>query len=363
MIEKKRFIAGVPAALILGALFALPASGQVQYRPSPANLLPSQTQTAAQPTAAAVASMTPNYAAAPAYGYPGYAPRQGPVGGYLNGTANVINARGQYDIQYQQAQLMQQDVEREKMKTQQMMRDQMRYEESIKPDSNDIMIQNRERDLRRARNDPPSNEIWSGGALNDLLQAIIGTQSRQGVRGPHVSLDSQLIQHIHVTGQPSGATPSVFRAGGKIKWPLVLQDPRFEMERAPIDEIMPKALSEAKADDIQFATFTSLRDAIGVLGRKVDSMAKDLSLPDLINGQRHVQELTDAMNLLKQPNASKYFNGEWEAKGNSVAELVDHMSKNGLKFAPAGVNDQTSYSALYQALVSYDSGLSRVARR
>jgi hypothetical protein len=355
-----RFI--LPVLPLLGIALGRPAQAQVQYRSSPANLPPSQTQAVARPTAYPVAP-APVYAPPPGYGYPGYPVRQGPVAGALNGQANLVNAVGQYQTQYRQGQLLNQEVEREKMKTRQMFNDQLAYEEAMKPKAEDVRDQQRLLEQRRARNDPPLNEIWSGKSLNVLLAAINDIQIKQGVRGPLVPLGEPLLKHVNVSGRPTELPPTVLRDGGRVRWSLVLQDPRFTKERETIDQLLPQAVKEVRMDSPQFTTFKALRDGVDALDKKIGASARDLSIQDLIIANRSLDEVSKAVSLLKQPNAANYFNGSWEARGNNVAELVDHLSRNGLRFAPAGTSDQTYYSALYHSMLTYDSGLSRLASR
>ena len=53
---------------------------------------------------------------------------------------------------------------------------------------------------------------------------------------------------------------------------------------------------------------------------------------------------------------------EAEAAG-PAADGGTTVLMQGLKFAPAGTSDQTYYTALYQSMLSYDSGLIQLARR
>jgi len=46
-----------------------------------------------------------------------------------------------------------------------------------------------------------------------------------------------------------------------------------------------------------------------------------------------------------------------------VAQLVDDMTRNGLKFAPANPGDEPAYTALYQSMLSYDMGLTQLVSR
>ena len=44
-----------------------------------------------------------------------------------------------------------------------------------------------------------------------------------------------------------------------------------------------------------------------------------------------------------------------------VTGLVNEMTRNGLKFAPASDGGENAYNALYQSLLAYDSALGQMA--
>src|SRR5205823_12857236 len=110
----------------------------------------------------------------------------------------------------------------------------------------------------------------------------------------------------------------------------------FMMERQKIDQLLPQAVKEVSTGDPQFTTFSALKNAVDALDKKIESSAPDLSIQDLITAHRSLDEVSKALSLLKQPNAANYFNGSWQARGNNVSELVDDLTRNGLRFAPAG---------------------------
>jgi hypothetical protein len=76
--------------------------------------------------------------------------------------------------------------------------------------------------------------------------------------------------------------------------------------------------------------------------------------PRHIESNRYLGELNEAMKLLEKPHAGNYFNGKFSARGKTVADLVGHMSKQGLKFAPAVSGDEAAYENLHRALAMYD---------
>ncbi len=60
------------------------------------------------------------------------------------------------------------------------------------------------------------------------------------------------------------------------------------------------------------------------------------------------------MKLLEEHHAGDYFSGKFSAQGKTVADLVQYMTKNGLKFAPAVAGDETAYEGLHKASAVYD---------
>jgi len=82
-----------------------------------------------------------------------------------------------------------------------------------------------------------------------------------------------------------------------------------------------------------------------------------------MDGKKYLRELDSSFSALKDPNVSRYFNGKYAAQGATVNDLATYMANNGLKFAPAVSGDQASYTALYQALLTYDVQMARTVSR
>src|SRR5207244_4022511 len=73
--------------------------------------------------------------------------------------------------------------------------------------------------------------------------------------------------------------------------------------------------------------------------------------------KRYADQLHAAVRTLQDPAVANYFNGSWEAKGNTVEELIRNMTAQGLRFAPATQGDETAYQVLYHDLLAYDTAL------
>jgi hypothetical protein len=73
--------------------------------------------------------------------------------------------------------------------------------------------------------------------------------------------------------------------------------------------------------------------------------------------------LEEAVSALGQPDVTNYFNHKFEAKGRTVAELVNYMKDKGLRFAPAVSGEEDSYRALHQAMMAYDASLDQITTK
>jgi hypothetical protein len=354
-------------ALLSAALLALPASARAQFAVQPAPSLDApnaNSQAIVRPTVVqpvVVPQFNPYFSPwggfwAP-YGFYG-----SPVGNYLNGLANVTTANAQALVTTQAARQASFQADAAQLDLRRRLFDQMRYERMNTPTPEDIRQHEQQMALRRARNMPPQTEIWSGAALNALFQNIQQTQAASGAFGPSVPLDPALLKRINLT---TGTT----RSGGsmlaeRLRWPLPLAVERYDAEREQIEKLVKEAVAQVeKYGNAEARTLVALRGAIQALQARSDADITRMTPSDSIRSDRFLGELRDAVRVLEQPNAANFFNGRFAAKGNTVGELVQHLTQNGLKFAPANEGDEASYTSLYNALLTYDAGLMRLVSR
>jgi len=348
-------------AVLLGAS---PSSAQFNGAPPPGGAIPNVPTTPAQSP-----YHTPYSGVRPTYGgtavVPGYGPTviQNPGVGYFNGVANVVGAYGQYSMDYQQGRLLNQDVERSKLTTRKAFIEQQMWEQSLQPTADDVRRKNMELELSRAMNSPPIGEIVSGVSLNSLLTNIQSMQSKGGY-GPTVPLSQETLDRINLT-PTAGSNVSMFKDGGKLKFPFALRDTPFDGERAQIQDLVYKAVKETQNDELSPATLRSLKSVTSALDSKVDAMARstELNIPDVIQAQRFINDLKATTAALQSGNATAGLNRKWQAQGRSAGDLVQFMTSNGLRFAPAQQGEEGAYRTLYQSLVSYNYGTMQAMRR
>jgi len=299
------------------------------------------------------------------YGYPynsygGYGDPTG-TGGYLRGVADVTAATGKYWKDIESARLMREQSRQAAMDTQRRRMMEDAYADRMRPTAQDVRDREMNTDLNRARKDPPATEIWSGRSLNDLLRSI--NNAGRLSRAPSVPLEEDMLRGINLTDQSSRGNIGLLKDGGKLNWPLPLQDTSYDEARKRLSRNMVLAVQQLKdKDPLQPGTLADMRADYKAINDRLTSNVGDLPPSQYIEARRYLNQLDDAIRALEDPRATNFFNNTWTAKGKNVAELVDHMKSNGLRFAPAAPGDEGAYSALYQALRNFEAGMQVAAK-
>jgi hypothetical protein len=293
-------------------------------------------------------------------GWPGYF--QTPLNGYLTGVASVTQANADYQVTIQQAKLAQEQARQAALDTRRKTLDQARYEQSLMPNPEELRQRAILEAINRSRNNPPATEIWSGKALNDLFTAI-KMGHLQGLRGPIVPLDQQLLRRINLTDGTTRGSVGPLRDGGKLRWPLPLTGPTFKKSRDRLDELAVQAFNQGSSGGIADETIAAMRMVVRQLDTEVSNAVKELTPDEYIQSMRFVRQMRDTVQTLQNPNVANFFSNKWTPQGNTVGELVAFLAGNGLSFAPAAPGDEPAYTVLYNNLLAYDQGLAQFARR
>jgi hypothetical protein len=284
-----------------------------------------------------------------------------PSASYLFGAASITQANSQYYLTIQQARLQAAYANQAQIDVRRRLFDQYAYERAyfmanLAPDvvrERDMVVA-----LNRSRKDPPLTEVLSGDALNSLLNHLI-TEQGKGNRGPRVDLTEDSLKNINVSNGVGGNI-GLLKDGGKLQWPLALQQEELAPAEKILDQLLPQAVQEVKfGNPLQVGMVKDIKAALQLLNDKVNEMAKgNMSSSQFVEARRYLNQLNMAFKGLTDPNAVKFFDKAWSAKGATVAELVKYLADNGLRFAPATQGDEAAYRALLTALQSYDNGIS-----
>jgi hypothetical protein len=293
----------------------------------------------------------------PVYTNP-YAPYQynGRLGGYMSGAADVINAQSAQMTETQRSRLVKEQVEQKKIETRRKLFDERRYELANTPTLQEEQEKLRETELRRMSKTPTMVDIWSGTAMNTILQDAIGKQS-QGIRGANIPVSSETLTKLNVTTGTGGNVSLLNDNEGKLTWPIPLLGSPYEADRKVLDDLFAQVVVQGRANKIERTLIPTIDQHIESLRMTVKQNIDDLSPSESIESKRYLSQLSEASKALRNPKASNYFNGTWAAKGRTVEQVVRHMSEQGLKFGPAAPGDEPIYTAFYTSLAAYDGYL------
>jgi len=294
------------------------------------------------------------------YGYP-YGTYIPPTAGALFGTADLTRAQGRYLNDYQSARLLNQQVEQMKIETARKRLEYRRYLQSLQPNYDEIRDKELARSLDRARRHASDNDIFSARALNTLLDHFRQMHAKKQ-EGADVDIPADLLKNINVASA-SGGNIALIKQKGRLVWTDALNRDAFEKARKEFEEKTAEAIENIKANGRpDGTTMAALQKALNTLHVDLEKQIGVLTSDDYMESKRFLNQLNDAVQALKDPNVSNYFNNIYVARGKKVKELVDWMLSKGLRFAPAVPGDYEAYRTLHQLLVAYDAG-SQIATR
>jgi hypothetical protein len=293
------------------------------------------------------------------YGYGYYDPFG--YSGYLRGGADVINAQGRFLTSTQQAYMMREQVRSERIANRRKIFDEYLYEREKTPTAEEDRQKHLLEQLNRSRNNPPVTEIWSGKALNDILADLRKLpppkpDSGNLVNTQQLPLDEDGLKHINVTAA-AGNTGNIglLKNEGRLNWPVALSEPQFKEMRERINTLAQAAVRQAEFNGrVDPGTILQMSNDVNTLNRLLRQSSGDLPFGLYTEARTFLNNLTDAITALSQPDVGNYFTGKFALKAKTVPELVEQMSKQGLQFAPATPGDEAAYAALQQALANYD---------
>jgi hypothetical protein len=298
------------------------------------------------------------------YGY-GYGD---PYSGYMQGAASVIDSQGRYLINTQRAYLLKEQVRQSQLDYRRRLFDEWLYERANTPSRADEIERSTQRDLQYLRFNPDKTEVWSGRALNVILDDLKRVD-RGHVPGGDRTVDENVLKKINVSSGKGSANLGVLKNDGKIDWPLGLRDPQLGQEgdelRRQIQTLTTKAFNEAKdGRQPDPGTIKEIRASLKQLEKVLRGSVGAIEFSQYVEAKNYLKQLNDAVNLLTEKNAADYINGKFSLanlKNNTVADVVRYMADNGLQFAPAVDGEQEAYSALHRALANYDVAANSIA--
>lgn len=282
------------------------------------------------------------------------------AGGTLTGAANLVGAQGQLMKSQQDAFLQREQVRAAKTDNRRRTFDEYMYEKEHTPTAEQERQRAQQEYLARARNNPPPVEIWSGSALNTILQDLkkhLGPNST-AMGGYSLPLDEETLKHINVTSGRGDGNAGLLKNGGKLSWPDALSDPVYKADRDNISNGIADALKQAEFNGkVDSGTSRQLQQDVDRMSKLLRQNVDNTGVNDYIEAKTFLNNLGASVAILKQPDVGSYLNGKYALKAKNVGELVSEMTNKGLTFTNAVPGDESAYNALYQAMANYDNAL------
>ncbi|HVC94287.1 MAG TPA: hypothetical protein VND64_11385 [Pirellulales bacterium] len=209
--------------------------------------------------------------------------------------------------------------------------------------------------------------------LNKMLRELAGvTTAYQLLDGAQSLADSAIDQklapgdahHVRLTdGGRQGGKTLIFRADAadvqETHWPRALRRHEFDEARegfererdSVVRHLGQKGDLSPEAEERLMAATDRLCDAFNVaFPRK----GKGLSPHDFYNvylpGKQFLVSLAGQVDRLIESNDARVFDGSYRFEGDSVVDLVNHLARYGLQFAPPEPGGEGTYRKLFFAV-------------
>jgi hypothetical protein len=135
--------------------------------------------------------------------------------------------------------------------------------------------------------------------------------------------------------------------------------------RQTVEEALRTAVAQVKKGSIDINLVNTVNTVVQNAENQVGTMAQDQDITptQYVEGMSYLKEIKSSLLVLQTNDAANYFNGTYNARGATVAQLVQNMASQGLKFAPAPPDDEAAYNSLYRSLVTEEDRLRNMGAR
>jgi hypothetical protein len=275
--------------------------------------------------------------------------------GVGDGTTTTVAQKPPTDMQETaRSALLEEQVIAERLANRRRAFDELQYEREKTP-SPELEL------LNRSRGFAPISEVLSGQALNALLIDLrtLGAGADAVDRAnPRLPLDERSLRHINVTR--GAGNVALLKNGGRITWPTAFAGAVFQVPRNHVEKLAEEAVRQAQSSaGVDSRGLREMAVDVEQLRMLLRQNVKEMSFQSYTEARGFLQRFDEALVALGQPDAANYFNGRYDVNAQTVLGLVKQMTDAGLRFAPAAPGDETTYTALRDALAAYDRALTK----
>jgi hypothetical protein len=204
--------------------------------------------------------------------------------------------------------------------------------------------------------DPSPEAVLNGDALNQLAVRIRELE-KQGKKATPGLLAPDLTAKVVFAGGKATAAANQFRQPA-LRFPAALRTNAYTDLRADLEKAYTVVAKEASAGKkVPAAEVDKLLKAVGKANDATRQLVADAPFADAAEVSEFFATLESAAKYLTDAASAGVAGTDWATEGATVAEVVRHQAKFGLKFGPARGDDEAAYYALHRGLLAYYAGL------
>jgi hypothetical protein len=207
----------------------------------------------------------------------------------------------------------------------------------------------------RGQRDYPLSEVWSGKALNDLLERLEGRSAPPGAE-PEAQLDRKTLDALNVGSAAGKGGVLSLRKADKAEWPAALLEGKPEKARERWVGLAKRATREAEKGSVSVAAQKDMAALHKQLLEELDGKVDDIGISDYIVAKRFLVRIKDDVALAKTADLGEVMKAadDLVARRRTVPELVNRMREKKLCFAACLPGHEKIYEALYKAMTDLD---------
>jgi len=276
-------------------------------------------------------------------------PYSGGAGGALSGSAQVMQSYGQVINDQEQARVTREKANQAKLDTKKQAFDLMMYEKANTPTYTETLTKDNAQILNRMMNFPLRAEVTEGKSLNIMLP-FLQSLSSGGTQGPPVPIAQSIVNQLNLSGSGQSSV-GMLRDGGQVDWPV----PLMGKNQMALDKLLPQAYSAAAAGKLTPKLMKDVRTEMKTMRETMRTQLQkdEIETASYMQCIEFYNSLESSVNALEKPDARKQLAGAYSPRARNVQELVDFMTDNGLKFAPATSGNENAYQVAQDAFVRY----------
>jgi hypothetical protein len=199
----------------------------------------------------------------------------------------------------------------------------------------------------------PSDEVVRSGAALNKLAELIRAEQKGGKKAQPGLYAPDLTSKIVFGGGPAAAAANVFREP-ELEYPDALLGGKLDDPRAALDKAFAAVAKDAyTGKKTNPAAVDRLTKAVAAFKESARQAVADARLADAKAASEFLARLDEAARYLADAKSSGVGGERWSSTGATVAEVVAHLDKFGLTFAPAAPADETAYRSLHRGLLAY----------